>query len=113
MSVKISDVWNCAYLLINGVQIDNVEVINNNEKLSVYFVLSGKDAEKLDLEFKTGKASANITQLKLTVTHLKDLMFDKLRETNDQRNLSKQNFYRKGTRNETFIKRNYQQSQNF
>ncbi len=110
MSVKISDVWNCAYLLINGVQIDNVEVINNNEKLSVYFVLSGKDAEKLDLEFKTGKASANITQLKLTVTHLKDLMFDKLRETRGEDNFSNQNFYRKGTRNETFIKRNNQQS---
>jgi len=113
MSVKISDVWNCAYLLINGVQIDNVEVINNNEKLSVYFVLSGKDAEKLDLEFKTGKANANITQLKLTVTHLKDLMFDKLRETRDQQNFTKQNFIRKGIKNDNRFKRNYQQSQSF
>ena len=110
MSVKISDVWNCAYLLINGAQIDDVEVIGNNEKLSVYFILSGKNAEKLDFEFKTGKASANITQLKLTVTHLKDLMFDKLRETRDQQTHSMKNFNRKGIKNETSYQRNHRQS---
>ena len=113
MTVKISDVWNCAYLIINGMKIDNVEVINHNDKFLVYFILSGKDAEKLDMEFKTGKASANVTQLKLTVTHLKDMLYDKLRETRDRDNFSNQNFYRKGNKNDKYFKRNYRQSQIF
>ncbi len=92
--IKTGDLWTSAYLVLNGAEIENLIVSGSNGKTSVYFIFSGTDAERLNREFISGKAEANVMKLKTTMNHLKDLLFDKLRE-------------RKEKKNEDHIKRRY------
>jgi len=80
MQVRISDLWDCAYLVWSKIEISHLEVIGHNGKRSVYFIFDGGKAAQLHQEFIEGKAFANVTQLKLIMNHLKDLLFNKLRE---------------------------------
>ncbi len=99
--IKTGDLWNTAYLVVNGIKIQNILLSGNNGKTSAYFIFTGTEAEQLNREFISGKAEANVTQLKLTMNHLKDLMFNKLRERE------------KENRNGNHKKRNHKQSQKF
>ena len=80
--IQTGDLWNCAYLVVNGVEIHDLKVTGNNVKRSVYFIFAGQKARNLNREFMAGKATANVTRLKTTMNHLKDLLFDKLRANN-------------------------------
>ncbi len=77
---RISDLWSCAYLVCNGIEITNIEVVGSNGKRSVFFIFSDPEAKKLQTNFLAGRAVANVTRLKGIMTHLKDLLFSKLRE---------------------------------
>jgi len=96
--IKVSDLWNCAYLVCNGAEIKSVETQENNGKSAVFFIVSGSNADKHNQEFLNGKATANVTQLKLTMNHLKDLLFDKLRQRKENENennkYSQRNYFR-------------------
>ena len=81
--LRISDLWNAAFLVSGGAEIKDLIVTNfNNQKKSVYFVFNNPKAEKLNQQFISGKATANVIQLKSTMNHLKDLLFAKIRENN-------------------------------
>lgn len=100
--IKTGDLWNSAYLVVNGIEIQNIILSGSNGKTSAYFIFTGSRVEQLNQEFISGKAVVNITQLKLTMNHLKDLMFNKLREREKE-----------NRNNGNHIKRNHNQSKRY
>ncbi len=91
--IKTGDLWTSAYLVLNGAEIENLIVSGSNGKTSVYFIFSGTEAERLNREFISGKAEANVMKLKTTMNHLKDLLFDKLRERKEKKNENRNKKY--------------------
>lgn len=78
--LKISDLWNCAFLVCSGADIARVQISGSNGRRSVVFLFESETAEQLQKQFIHGQATANVTHLKNTMNHIKDIMFDSLRE---------------------------------
>ena len=51
-----------------------------NGKRMATFLITGKDIEKLDRDYRSGKAMVNPVQLRESLNHLRDVLFEKLRE---------------------------------
>jgi hypothetical protein len=45
------------------------------------FLISGKDLDRLDSDWRAGRALVNPVQLRESLNHLRDVMFDRLRKS--------------------------------
>jgi len=65
--------------LCNGGDLSDVWIRNNGRQIAT-FLITGKDLDKLDRDYRTGRALVNPLQLRESLNHLRDVMFQKLRE---------------------------------
>lgn len=86
--LQLNDLWGCAYLVSSGAELHGLRVIGSGGKRSVFFLFDGGDAERLHQHFVTGRAVANVTIMKTTMNHLKDLLFNELRKETENENQS-------------------------
>jgi hypothetical protein len=77
-SVEVTDLFKGAFLLCMGGRLEQVNVRNNVRKIAT-FLISGRDIERLDDEYRAGRALVNPVQLRESLNHLRDVMFEKLR----------------------------------
>ena len=88
--IQVQDLFEASYLLCRGHQISEtrVEKGRGSQKI-VYFIFEGKEAKGESDKFKMGQAMVNVCMLKVSMTHLKDLLFKRLRdlEIGDKRNV--------------------------
>ena len=77
-TVEVTDLFRGAFLLCMGARLDKVRVRDNGRKIAT-FLITGPDLEKLDSDYRTGQALVNPLQLRESLNHLRDIMFDKLR----------------------------------
>jgi hypothetical protein len=77
-TVEVTDLFKGAYLLCSGCRLDQVRIRNNGRKIAT-FLITGKDIDRLDSDYRCGRALVNPVQLRESLNHLRDVMFEKLR----------------------------------
>lgn len=77
-TVEVTDLFKGAFLLASGAQLAQVRVRNSGRTIAT-FLITGKDLERLDRDYRAGRALVNPVQLRESLNHLRDVMFDKLR----------------------------------
>jgi hypothetical protein len=78
-SFETTDIFRGAFFLCNGGDLCDVRIRNNGRRIAT-FLITGKDLDKLDRDYRTGRALVNPLQLRESLNHLRDVMFEKLRE---------------------------------
>ena len=77
---QVRDLFEGAYLLMRGFELKDLNVTNSSGKKVVTFILSGDKVQVASDDYRSGRATANVKMLKMTVDHLKDLMFQRIRK---------------------------------
>jgi hypothetical protein len=78
-TVEVTDLFKGAFLLCMGARLDRVQVRNNGRRIAT-FLITGCDLDRLDSDYRAGRALVNPVQLRESLNHLRDVMFDKLRK---------------------------------
>ena len=77
--VEITDIFRGAYLLCSGGDLDGIR-INNRGKRIASFSIRGENLTSLDRAYRSGEALVNPLQLRESLNHLRDMLFEKMRE---------------------------------
>ena len=80
MGIKTKDLWQGAYVLAEGGELEDVRLDKRKGKKEVIFIFTGSDVDKLAKIFQSGQALCNVTRLRASMFHLKDLIFSRLRD---------------------------------
>lgn len=76
------DLYLGAYIMSKGGVLEDVQLTGGRgNRPSVAFVFAGEDVDALSREFQSGQANTNVASFKGALTHLKDVMFNALRQT--------------------------------
>ena len=78
-TLEVTDLFRGAFLLCMGGRLDKVQVRNNSRRIATFFI-TGPDLDRLDSDYRAGRALVNPVQLRESLNHLRDVMFKKLRE---------------------------------
>jgi len=78
-TVEVTDLFKGAFLLCMGARLDRVQVRNNGRRIAT-FLITGKDLDRHDCDYRAGRALVNPVQLRESLNHLRDVMFDQLRK---------------------------------
>ena len=80
VSLETTDLFRGAFLLCSGGDLAEVRVRNNGRKIAT-FLITGPDLDRYDSDYRSGRALVNPVQLRESLNHLRDVMFDKLRKS--------------------------------
>jgi hypothetical protein len=95
-TVEVTDLFKGAFLLCMGARLDRVQVRNNGRRIAT-FLITGSDLDRLDSDYRAGRALVNPVQLRESLNHLRDVMFEKLRRNEGRmRNGNRASGYRSG-----------------
>ena len=77
--LEITDIFRGAFLLCSGGDLTEVRVRKSGRRIAT-FLITGKNLDQLDRDYRAGHALVNPVQLRESLNHLRDVMFQKLRE---------------------------------
>ena len=77
-TLEVTDLYKGAFLLCMGGQLVRVLIRNHGRPIAT-FLITGPDIDRFDDEYRNGRALVNPMQFKESVNHLRDAMFEKLR----------------------------------
>jgi len=77
-SIETTDIFRSAFFLCNGGDLCGINIKNNGRRVAV-FVIRGEGLDRLDRQYRNGEALVNPVQFRESITHLRDVLFDKLR----------------------------------
>jgi hypothetical protein len=80
-AVETTDLFRGAYFLCNGGIVLNVRLEEGPSRLAS-FLIEGEGLDRLELEYRNGQATVNPLQFRESLNHLRDILFNKLRNTN-------------------------------
>ncbi len=83
--LEITDIFKSAYLLCSGSDLGGIRIKPGTRRIGV-FLIRGNNLDKLDRAYRTGKALVNPLQLRESLNHLRDILFERLRENEGRRN---------------------------
>lgn len=83
-TVEVTDLFKGAFLLCMGARLDRVRVRNNGRAIAT-FLITGPDLDRLDSDYRAGRALVNPVQLRESLNHLRDVMFAHLRNQEGRR----------------------------
>jgi hypothetical protein len=94
-TVEVTDLYKGAFLLCMGGQLVRVLIRNHNRRIAT-FLITGPDIDRWDNDYRAGRALVNPVQLRESVNHLRDVMFEKLRnhKAEGRYNANRQRGYR-------------------
>ena len=78
-SLETTDIFRGAFFLCKGGDLCGIRIKDNGKRIAS-FMIRGKDLERLDKEYRNGQALVNPVQLRESLNHLRDVMFEKLRQ---------------------------------
>ena len=92
MKVATTDIYFCAYLMAEGIAIESMDIQRKGSRQKIIFIFCGNGKlARLNSAFQNGKALINPTEFKKSLLHLKDMMYDKLRDHTRERRDSYEN----------------------
>ena len=77
--LETTDIFRGAYLLASGGDLTEIRVRQNGKRIAT-FLITGKGLDRLDRDYRSGRALINPVQLRESLNHLRDVLFEKLRE---------------------------------
>ena len=80
-AVETTDLFRGAFFLCNGGSLVQVRLGEDNHKI-VSFLIEGEGIDRLDLEYRNGQALVNPLQFRESLNHLRDILFNTLRDRN-------------------------------
>ena len=80
-NLETADIFRSAYLLCNGGSLCDVNIKDNGRRIAI-FVIRGEGLLQLDQQYRNGEALVNPVQFRESLTHLRDILFDRLRSSN-------------------------------
>jgi len=80
ISLETTDLFRGAFLLCSGGDLAEVRIRNNGKRIAS-FLIKGKDLDRFDRDYRAGRALVNPLQLRESLNHLRDVMFEKLRKS--------------------------------
>lgn len=78
MQIETKDLWQSAFILSEGGELEDIRVNSRNGRKEVVFVLKGSKVEWLLKAFDSGQASCNVAKLRAHMSHLKDVIFRRI-----------------------------------
>ncbi|MBL7069358.1 MAG: hypothetical protein ISS34_05825 [Candidatus Omnitrophica bacterium] len=75
-TMEITDLYYGAYLLVRGNKLDDAHLKDEGYKKQVVFCFKGEDLLKSAHEYISGRAKANVNELRGHINHLKRLTFE-------------------------------------
>ena len=75
--LETTDIFRGAFLLASGGDLAEIRIKNNGRRIAT-FLITGKDLERLDADYRCGRALVNPVQLREALNHLRDVMFKEL-----------------------------------
>jgi hypothetical protein len=83
--VETQDLYCGAYILASGGSLEELRITGSRRgKPAVTFVFAGVQVEELLQAYTSGRAMINAADYKAAVNHLKDVMFERLREREEK-----------------------------
>ena len=77
--LEITDIFRSAYLLCSGADLDGIRFKSNGKRIAL-FMIKGDKLDELDRDYRSGQALVNPLKLRESLNHLRDILFEKLRE---------------------------------
>lgn len=77
--VETTDIFRGAYYLCMGAELKEIGFRCNGSQMAT-FLFAGQDLTKHDRSYRNGKARVNPLQFREALNHLRDLLFEHLRE---------------------------------
>ena len=78
--LETTDLFRGAFLLCSGGRLTEVRVRTTGRRIATFSII-GTDLDQLDSDYRSGRALVNPVQLRESLNHLRDAMFEKLRES--------------------------------
>ena len=78
-SLETTDLFRGAYLLCKGGDLCEIRIKNNGRRIAS-FLIKGKGLDKQDRAYRNGQAMVKPLQLRESLNHLRDILFEKLQE---------------------------------
>ena len=77
--LETTDIFRGAFFLCMGGDLCGIRIKGNGKRIAT-FLITGTGLDKLDKDYRNGQALVNPLQLRESLNHLRDVMFEKLRE---------------------------------
>ena len=78
-SLETTDIFRGAFFLCRGAELSGIRFRKNGKRIAT-FLITGKGLDKLDRDYRNGQALVNPLQFRESLNHLRDILFNKLRE---------------------------------
>ena len=78
-SLETTDIFRGAYFLCRGGELSGIRFRRNGKRIAS-FLFTGRGLDKLDKQYRDGQALVNPLQFRESLNHLRDILFNKLRE---------------------------------
>lgn len=86
MKVRTSDLYFSAYLMAKGIALHAMSIQTSGSRHKIIFTFSSnEELNSLISAFQNGKALINPIEYKKSILHLKDMMYDRLRNNREER----------------------------
>lgn len=80
-SLETTDIFRGAFFLCHGGDLCGIRMENNGKRIAS-FLIKGDGLDKLDKAYRSGQALVNPLEFRESLNHLRDILFNKLRENN-------------------------------
>jgi hypothetical protein len=81
-SLETTYIFRGAFFLCKGGELSEIRMRANGKRIAS-FLFTGADLDQLDKDYMNGKALVNPVQFREALNHLRDILFDKLREQDE------------------------------
>ena len=78
-SLETTDIFRGAFFLCKGGDLETIRFRKNGKQIAS-FMFTGPDLTRHDKEYRNGHALVNPLQFRESLNHLRDILFEKLRE---------------------------------
>lgn len=75
MEIKTRDIWQSAYILSKGAQLEEIRPSDDNRLVTFVFKQT-PEVYKFKREFISGQGECNVSQLRASMIHLKQEVFE-------------------------------------
>ena len=77
--LETTDIFRGAFFLCRGGELSGIRFRNNGTRIAT-FLITGEGLDRLDKQYRDGQALVNPLQFRESLNHLRDILFNKLRE---------------------------------
>lgn len=82
--LETTDIFRGAFFLCNGGDLCGINIKGNGKRIAS-FLIKGEGLARLDKDYRNGQALVNPLQFRESLNHLRDILFEKLRNHNEGR----------------------------